>query len=75
MAKVQPSNLFLKPLDLFCYLENQTIFVSPFKQNVYLILHNKHKSQLLLKGSAPEEKWISNLALKQKSLAPPEIYQ
>ncbi len=25
MAKVRPSNLFLRPLDLFCYLEKQTI--------------------------------------------------
>jgi len=25
MAKVRPSNLFLRPLDLFCYLEKQII--------------------------------------------------
>jgi len=35
MAKVRPSNLFLRPLDLFCYFEKQTIKVNydKFEQN------------------------------------------
>ncbi len=45
MAKVRPSNLFLRPLDLFHYLEKQTIqaHLNKIKKKLYLILLNKHK--------------------------------
>jgi len=73
MAKVRPSNLFLRPLDLFRYLEKQTIQVHLNKiKKLYLILLNKHKKDLKI-SAAPVEKWYSKLAREQKSLASPGL--
>ncbi len=67
MAKVRPSNLFLWPLDLFCYLAKQTIKVNydKFEQNFTYFFSKSIKwtdffsasqtSELILKGAAPDE--------------------
>jgi len=72
MAKVRPSNLFLRPLDLFCYLEKQTIKLNwdKFEQNCsyfFSIRIKKTKNLFCL-----AEIWIhfEIAALDDKSVVP-----